>query len=108
MSISEFCKFVFAIIRQQFLFCLFDEWARNIGLKELREDEHHNLLGDVATVDPSEEGAAALYFPLSMLLAQYGKDLPNGSKFKVSLFAIQVFLVRMHVHYWHSKVCFPM
>ena len=76
-----------AILRQQFLGCLLDEWARSIGLKELRDDPGHNLLGDVATADPSEEGAASLQFPLSMLFAQFGKDLPIGAKFKASLFA---------------------
>lgn len=50
----------------------------------IRDDPQHNLLGDVATVDPTEEGTATLFFPLSMILAQYGKDLPAGSKFKVS------------------------
>ena len=71
-------------LRQHFLSCVLDDWARSIGLVDLRSDPRHNLIGDVATVDPTEEGASALFHPLSLIIAQFGQTLPNMAKFKVS------------------------
>ena len=64
--------------------CVLDDWARAVGLVELRKDPRHNLIGDVATVDPTEEGASALFHPLSLIIAQFGQSLPTMAKFKVS------------------------
>ena len=93
-----------------------DDWARSIGFKELRDDARHNLCGE-AGPNPTEEGAATLNFPLAMLLAQFGKDLPTGAKFKGvfvcteecelynnQIFALQAAFIYLNsLHAFHEK-----
>ena len=59
-----------------------DEWCRSKGLAELRACEKPSLVGDVAP-DPSEESVSTLFQPVAMVLAQFGTQIPVGSKFKV-------------------------
>ena len=68
--------------RLGFLKCLLDDWCQQKGLQDLRACPKHTLLGDVS-VDPTEESVASLFEPIAMVLAQFGVQLPFGSKFKV-------------------------
>ena len=57
--------------------------ASQIGLKELREDPQHNMLcGATATV--TDDSVGKLAEPVGLILAQFGTQIPVGSKFKVS------------------------
>ena len=68
-------------LRLEFLKCLCDDWCQKKGLKEIRADPKHSLIGDVP-VDPTEESVASLFEPIAMMLAQFGTQPPFLSKFK--------------------------
>ena len=59
-----------------------EDWARTFDLKELRADPRRNLVGD-ATAEPTDESVGALSHPVSLILAEYGTQIPLGSKIKV-------------------------
>ena len=52
-------------------------------MPDLRKDKNHNLVGG-AGLDPTEESVGQLFDPISMIMAQFGKAIPLGSKFVVS------------------------
>ena len=68
--------------RSSFLNLVMEEWARTIGCEELRKDTSHSLVGE-ATAEPTDESVALLFEPISMILAQFGTQIPIGSKIKV-------------------------
>ena len=59
-----------------------EDWARTFDLKDLRADPTRNLVGD-ATAEPTDESVGALSHPVSLILAEYGTQIPLGSKIKV-------------------------
>ena len=63
--------------RQDFLNMMMEEWARDLGHVELRNDAAHNFIAEPATPEATEEGVAALFSPLSMLVAQFGVKVPQ-------------------------------
>lgn len=67
--------------RLQFLQHVISSWATSIGLPKLRKDPAHNLVGE-ASADPTDDTVASLATPLELILANFGKDIPVGSKFK--------------------------
>ena len=70
--------------RQDFLNVMMEEWARDLGHVELRNDAAHNFIAEPATPEATEEGVAALFSPLSMLVAQFGVKVPHGTKIKAT------------------------
>ena len=66
-----------------------EEWAKSIGCEALREDKSHNLVGD-ATAEPTDESVASLFSPISMILAQFGTQIPVGSKIQVLCHTMEV------------------
>ena len=61
---------------------VFEELVRSLGCAEVRTDPSRNLLG-TATADPTEESVAALHETVSMVLANFGTQIPLGAKIKV-------------------------
>ena len=72
-----------SIIRLDFLKCVLEDWSKTLGVPDLRKDKNHNLVGG-AGLDPTEESVGQLFDPISMIMAQFVKALPLGSKFVVS------------------------
>lgn len=68
--------------RSFFLNLVMEEWTKSIGCEALRKDASHSLVGE-ATAEPTDESVASLFEPISMILAQFGTQIPIGSKIKV-------------------------
>ena len=68
--------------RLEFTKAMVEEWCKSLGVVELRASSDHSFLGDISG-EPTDETVAALFEPISMLLAQFGTQVPNGSKIKV-------------------------
>ena len=52
------------------------------GCEEVRADPARNIMG-TATADPTDESVASLHETVSMVLANFGTQIPHGSKIKV-------------------------
>lgn len=52
------------------------------GCEEVRADPGRNIMG-TATADATEESVASLHGIVSMVLANFGTQIPLGSKIKV-------------------------
>lgn len=76
-------KFLFCWgLRQSFMNAVVEDWAKTFDLKELRADPTRNPVGD-ATAEPTDESVGTMSHPVSLILAEYGTQIPLGSKIKV-------------------------
>lgn len=59
-----------------------EEHVKSQGCEEVRADPGRNIMG-TATADATEESVASLHGIVSMVLANFGTQIPLGSKIKV-------------------------
>ena len=59
-----------------------EDWAKSLGVEELRASKTHSLVGD-CTPDPTDQTVATLFDPVAMIAAQFGKVVPAAPKFVV-------------------------
>ena len=60
-----------------------EQWAKEVGVQDLRTSKDHSLVGE-ATAEPSDDSVAAMFTPIAMVLANFGTQIPVGSKMKVT------------------------
>ena len=60
-----------------------EEWAKELGVQDLRGSNDRSLLGE-ATAEPCDESVAAMFNPIAMVLANFGTQIPVGTKIKAT------------------------
>ena len=71
------------LLRLDYLQEVLEQWAKELGVQDLRASKDHSLVGE-ATAEPSDESVAAMFNPIAMVLANFGTQIPVGSKMKAT------------------------